>query len=158
MSIYDVIIIGAGHNGLVCAAYLLKAGYRVLLLEKRPVPGGAATTEEVIPQEAPGFKFNLCAIDHEFIHLGPVVQELELTKYGLDYLYCDPVVFCPHPDGRYFLAHRSVEKTCAEIARYSERDAQKYREFLEYWQRLVLYLMLLPLQLLILLKTSIERL
>jgi len=137
MSIYDVIIIGAGHNGLVCAAYLLKAGYRVLLLEKRPVPGGAATTEEVIPQEAPGFKFNLCAIDHEFIHLGPVVQELELTKYGLDYLYCDPVVFCPHPDGRYFLAHRSVEKTCAEIARYSERDAQKYREFVEYWQRLM---------------------
>ena len=63
---YDVIIIGAGHNGLVCAAYLLKAGYQVLLLEKRSVPGGAATTEEAIP-EAPGFKFNLCAIDHEFI-------------------------------------------------------------------------------------------
>ena len=137
MSTYDVIIIGAGHNGLVCAAYLLKAGYSVLLLEKRSVPGGAATTEEVMAEDAPGFKFNLCAIDHEFIHLGPVVQELELTKYGLDYLYCDPVVFCPHPDGRYFLAHRSVEKTCAEIARYSERDAKKYKEFVEYWQRIM---------------------
>jgi beta-carotene ketolase (CrtO type) len=135
MQEYDVVIIGAGHNGLVCAAYLLKAGYSVLLLEKRSVPGGAATTEECLPQEAPGFKFNLCAIDHEFIHLGPVVEELELNKYGLEYLECDPVVFCPHPDGKYFLAHKSLEKTCAEIARYSERDARKYAEFTEYWQR-----------------------
>jgi beta-carotene ketolase (CrtO type) len=136
MSTYDVVIIGAGHNGLVCAAYLLKAGYSVALLEKRPIPGGGATTEEAMPEEAPGFKFNLCAIDHEFIHLGPVVEELELTKYGLEYLFCDPVVFCPHPDGKYFLAHKSVEKTCAEIARYSERDAQKYGEFIDFWQRL----------------------
>ncbi|BAZ47993.1 FAD dependent oxidoreductase [Nostoc sp. NIES-4103] len=135
MQEYDVVIIGAGHNGLVCAAYLLKAGYSVLLLEKRSVPGGAATTEECLPKEAPGFKFNLCAIDHEFIHLGPVVEELELTKYGLEYLQCDPVVFCPHPDGKYFLAHKSVEKTCAEIARYSDRDAKKYAEFTDYWQR-----------------------
>lgn len=135
MQSYDVVIIGAGHNGLVCAAYLLKAGYSVLLLEKRSVPGGAATTEEVLPKEAPGFKFNLCAIDHEFIHLGPVVEELELTKYGLEYLFCDPVVFCPHPDGKYFLGHKSVEKTCAEIARYSDRDAKKYAEFIDYWQR-----------------------
>ncbi len=135
MENYDVVIIGAGHNGLVCAAYLLKAGYSVLLLEKRSVPGGAATTEESLPKEAPGFKFNLCAIDHEFIHLGPVVEELELEKYGLKYLYCDPVVFCPHPDGKYFLGHRSVEKTCAEIARYSDRDAKKYAEYTDFWQR-----------------------
>jgi len=135
MQEYDVVLIGAGHNGLVCAAYLLKAGYSVLLLEKRSVPGGAATTEECLPEEAPGFKFNLCAIDHEFIHLGPVVEELELEKYGLHYLECDPVVFCPHPDGKYFLGHKSVEKTCAEIARYSERDAKKYAEFVDYWQR-----------------------
>jgi beta-carotene ketolase (CrtO type) len=137
MQTYDVVIIGAGHNGLVCAAYLLKAGHRVLLLEKRSIPGGAATTEETMPDEAPGFKFNLCAIDHEFIHLGPVVEELELHKYGLEYLYCDPVAFCPHPDGKYFLAHQSVEKTCAEIARYSPRDAQKYGEFIDFWQRLL---------------------
>jgi len=137
MQTYDIVIIGAGHNGLVCAAYLLKAGYSVLLLEKRSVPGGAATTEEVMPDRAPGFKFNLCAIDHEFIHLGPVVEELELTKYGLEYLFCDPVVFCPHPDGKYFLAHRSVEKTCAEIARYSDRDAKKYAEFTDLWLRTI---------------------
>jgi beta-carotene ketolase (CrtO type) len=136
MQTYDVVIIGAGHNGLVCAAYLLKAGYSVLLLEKRSVPGGGATTEEAMPEDAPGFRFNLCAIDHEFIHLGPVVEELELTKYGLEYLFCDPVVFCPHPDGKYFLAHKSVEKTCAEIARFNQRDAQKYGEFIDFWQRL----------------------
>nr|WP_265263810.1 NAD(P)/FAD-dependent oxidoreductase [Spirulina subsalsa] len=136
METYDVVIIGAGHNGLVCAAYLLKAGYRVVLLEKRPVPGGAATTEEVMPKEAPGFKFNLCAIDHEFIHLGPVVQELELTRYGLEYLPCDPVVFCPQANGDYFLAHQSVAATCAEIARYSDHDAQQYAEFTRYWQQL----------------------
>ena len=135
MQQYDVVIIGAGHNGLVCAAYLLKAGYSVAILEKRSIPGGAATTEELLPKEAPGFMFNLCAIDHEFIHLGPVVEELELEKYGLEYLYCDPVVFCPHPDGKYFLGHKSVDKTCAEIARYSQRDAVKYKEFTEYWQR-----------------------
>ncbi len=137
MQAYDVVIVGAGHNGLVCAAYLLKAGYSVLLLEKRSVPGGAATTEESLPQAAPGFKFNLCAIDHEFIHLGPVVQELELEKHGLEYLECDPVVFCPHPDGKYFLGYKSLEKTCAEIARYSDRDAKKYAEYTDYWQRAI---------------------
>ena len=134
---YDVIVIGAGHNGLVCGAYLLNAGYSVLLLEKRPVPGGAATTEEAIPQEAPGFKFNLCAIDHEFIFLGPIIQELQLQKYGLEYLTCDPHTFCPHPDGKYFLAHQSLEQTRAAIARYSERDADKYVEFITYWSKLM---------------------
>jgi len=137
MEAYDVVIIGAGHNALVCAAYLLKAGYSVLLLEKQPLPGGGSTTEELMPQEAPGFKFNPCAINHLFIFLGPVIQELELHKYGLEYLYCDPVAFCPHPDGKYFLAHKSVEKTCAEIARYNQRDAQKYAEYANFWQRFV---------------------
>lgn len=137
MESYDAIMIGAGHNALVCAAYLLKAGYKVLLLEKNAIPGGAATTEELLPREAPDFKFNPCAIDHVFIHLGRVIQELELEKYGLEYLFCDPVVFCPHPDGKYFLAHRSVEKTCAEIARYSPRDAEKYAEFIDFWQRII---------------------
>jgi beta-carotene ketolase (CrtO type) len=137
METYDIVIIGAGHNAMVCGAYLLKAGYSVLLLEKQPIPGGASTTEELMPEEAPGFKFNPCAINHVFIHLGPVVEELQLAKYGLDYIWCDPVVFCPHPDGKYFLAHRSIEKTCAEIARYSPRDAEKYAEFMDFWQRFI---------------------
>ncbi len=137
METYDMIIIGAGHNGLVCAAYLLKAGYKVLLLEKRSIPGGAATTEEVIPDKAPGFKFNLCAIDHEFIFLGPVIEELNLKSYGLKYLFFDPTVFCPHPDGNSFLAYRSIEKTCADIARYSPADAERYARFIQYWGQLM---------------------
>lgn len=137
METFDVIIIGAGHNGLVCAAYLLKAGYKVLVLERRTVAGGAATTEEVMPEEAPGFKFNLCAIDHEFIHLSPVIEELKLKSFGLDYLYCDPVVFCPHPDGRYFLGNRSLEQTCTNIAQYNSLEAERYHRFIEYWQQVV---------------------
>jgi len=137
MQSYDVVIIGAGHNALVCAAYLLKAGYSVLLLEKQPIPGGGSTTEELMPEEAPGFKFSPCAINHLFIFLGPILQELKLHQYGLEYLSCDPVAFCPHPDGKYFLAHKSVEKTCGEIARYNERDARKYAEYVDFWQRFV---------------------
>ena len=137
MEAYDAIIIGAGHNGLVCAGYLLNAGYSVLLLEKRPVPGGAATTEEALPKEAPGFKFNLSVIDHDFIFLGPIIEELQLHKYGLKYLSCDPHTFCPHPDGKYFLAHRSLERTKQTIARYSQRDADKYVEFINYWSKLM---------------------
>jgi beta-carotene ketolase (CrtO type) len=137
METYDAIVIGAGHNGLVCAAYLLNAGYSVALLEKRSVPGGAATTEEALPEEAPGFKFNLCAIDHEFIFLGPIIEELQLKKYGLEYLQCDPHTFCPHLDGKYFLAHKSLDKTRTAIARYNERDAEKYVEFIQYWSQLM---------------------
>ena len=137
METYDAIVIGAGHNGLVCAAYLLKAGYSVLLLEKRSVPGGAATTEEAIPENAPGFKFNLCAIDHEFIFHAPVIEELELYKYGLKYLHCDPHTFCPHPDGKYLLAHKSLNKTHAAIAKYSKKDADNYVEFIKYWSQLM---------------------
>lgn len=137
MQSFDVILIGAGHNALVCAGYLLKAGYSVLLLEQRSIPGGAATTEEAMPEEAPGFYFNLCAIDHEFIHLGPVVEELELKKYGLEYLFCDPTTFCPQPNGQYFLAHRSVEQTCAEIAHYSQHDATQYKKYITFWAQLI---------------------
>ncbi|GAP94646.1 beta-carotene ketolase CrtO [Leptolyngbya sp. NIES-2104] len=140
MNSYDFILIGAGHNSLVCAAYLLKAGYKVLLLEKNAFPGGAATTEPLMPDVVSGFKYSPCAINHLFIHLGPVVRELELEKYGLEYLWCDHVVFCPHPDGKYFFAHRSVEKTCEEIARYSPRDAEKYAEFIDFWQRVIGFL------------------
>jgi beta-carotene ketolase (CrtO type) len=68
----------------------------------------------------------------------PQQKNVSQTKHhGLEYLECDPVVFCPHPDGKYFLAHKSLEKTCAEIARYNERDAKKYAEFTHYWQRAI---------------------
>ncbi|MBD2099849.1 NAD(P)-binding protein [Leptolyngbya sp. FACHB-261] len=99
MQAYDVVLTGAGHNALVCAAYPLKVGYSVLLLEKNSIPRGGCTTKELLPEDAPGFLFNPCAIDHIFIHQGPIAEELELNRYGLEYLFCDPVVFYlnPHP-------------------------------------------------------------
>lgn len=60
-----------------------------------------------------------------------------MDRYGLEYLFCGSVIFCPHPNGKYFFAHRSVEQTCAEIARYSPRDARRYGEFIDFWQRVI---------------------
>ena len=130
---YDVIIIGAGHNGLTCAGYLAKAGLRVLVLERREVVGGGATTEEAIPG-APGFKVNTCSVDHFLNERVPVIQHLELPRFGLHYLPVDPMFFCPFPDGTHFFIYRDVERTCREIARFSPQDAEAYPRFLEYWR------------------------
>lgn len=132
MSEYDIIIIGAGHNGLTCAGYLLKAGLSVLVLERRHIVGGCATTEEEIP-EAPGFKFNPCAFEILLHEKVPMVRDLELTRFGLKLLRLDPVVFSPYPDGTHLLFWRDVERTCREIARYSPNDARAYPEFLAFW-------------------------
>ncbi|MDP2727467.1 MAG: NAD(P)/FAD-dependent oxidoreductase [Dehalococcoidia bacterium] len=130
---YDVIIIGAGHNGLTCAGYLVKAGLRVLVLERREVVGGGATTEEAIPG-APGFKVNPCSVDHLLNERMPIIEYLELPRFGLQYLPVDPMFFCPFPDGTHFFIYRDVERTCREIARFSPRDAKAYPRFLEYWR------------------------
>ena len=79
---YDVIVAGAGHNGLVCAAYLAKAGYRVGVFERRHTVGGAVVTEEIVP----GFRFDLGGSAHSFIHLTPIIDDLQLASFGLDYI------------------------------------------------------------------------
>lgn len=136
---YDVIIIGAGHNGLTCAGYLAKAGLRVLVLERRRVVGGGATTEESIPG-APGFKVNTCSVDHFLNEKVPVLKHLEAARFGLQYLAVDPMFFCPFPDGTYFFIYRDMERTCREIARFSPRDAEAYARFVEYWRYAALLL------------------
>ncbi|MDP2660821.1 MAG: NAD(P)/FAD-dependent oxidoreductase, partial [Dehalococcoidia bacterium] len=130
---YDAIIIGAGHNGLTCAGYLIKAGLRVLVLERRSIVGGGATTEESIPG-APGFWANTCSVDHFLSEKVPVIQYLELPKFGLHYLPVDPMFFCPFPDGTSYFIYRDVERTCREIARFSPKDAEAYPRFVEYWR------------------------
>ncbi len=124
---YDCIVVGAGHNGLICACYLAKAGRRVLVLERRPVVGGAVCTEEIMP----GYKFDVGSSAHIMFRSTPIMEELGLAAHGLEYIEMDPWAFYPvpgQPQGISF--HRDLEKTCASIAQVSPRDAGAYREFI----------------------------
>ncbi len=124
---YDNIIIGAGHNGLICACYLAKAGRRVLVLERRPVVGGAVCTEEIVP----GYKFDVGSSAHIMFRSTPIMEELGLAAHGLEYIEMDPWAFHPiagQPGGISF--YRDLEKTCASIAVVSPRDADAYRDFI----------------------------
>lgn len=126
---YDAIVIGAGHNGLVCACYLAKAGHKVLVLERRAVVGGAVVTEEVWP----GYKIDLGSSVHLMIHQTPIVRELGLEQYGLHYIEMDPWAAFPLGDGRAICFHRSLDKTCESIAQVSRQDADAYRDFVRRW-------------------------
>ncbi len=125
-------MIGAGHNGLTCACYLAKAGYKVLVLERRELVGGAVVTETGI---FPGYRLDTCSSYHVVINGTPVVSDLELEKFGLDYIDIDPWAFAPFPNGNYILFYRDVNKTAESIARFSPRDAEAYRAFMRRWMR-----------------------
>src|SRR5690554_5094381 len=111
---YDAIVIGAGHNGLVTAAYLARAGNRVLVLEKRPVLGGAAATEGVLP----GYQANTGAHDARLL-LPQVVDELGLRAHGLEFLESPVTVLAPQPDGRALVLYRDMARSQAAIAEFS---------------------------------------
>jgi len=131
MSAYDVIVIGAGHNGLTTACYLAKAGFRVLVLERRDVVGGAVCTQDDL---IPGYKIDVGSSVHIMIHLTPVLQELELHRYGLEYIELDPWGFHPiRGTGQSILFWKDLEKTCQSIAAVSAHDAEAYREFVLKW-------------------------
>ena len=132
MSDCDVLIIGAGHNGLICAGYLAQAGYKVIVLERRPTVGGAVVTEEIVP----GFKFDLGGSAHILIHHTPVVADLRLADHGLEYIDVDPLFWMPYPDGSHFAIWKDVDKTCAGIAQISPQDADNYRAFVARWGKL----------------------
>jgi phytoene dehydrogenase-like protein len=120
---YDAIVIGAGHNGLTAAAYLARAGRKVLVLERRHVLGGAAVTEEVFK----GFKFSVCSYVVSLLR-PEIIRELDLPRHGLEILPLDGT-FTPMPDGNYLWRMNDHARTRREIARHSRLDAEAYDEY-----------------------------
>src|SRR5258706_128185 len=123
---YDAVIIGAGHNGLVCGTYLAKAGLKTLVLERRPVIGGAAVTEEI----APGFRASIFSYVMSLLH-PRVIAELELRKFGLEVLPANDL-FCPLYGDDYIIFSDDAKKTQAEFARFSRHDGEIYPAFSAY--------------------------
>jgi phytoene dehydrogenase-like protein len=121
---YDAIIVGAGHNGLVTAGYLARAGLRVLVLERRHLVGGACVTEETFP----GFKVSTAAYVNSLFHKA-IVRDLKLAGYGYQVLAREPSSFTPFPDGRSLLMGPDADLTRKEIAKFSVRDAERYPRY-----------------------------
>src|SRR5580658_11132947 len=128
---YDSIIIGGGHNGLVTAAYLARAGRRVLVLERRELLGGCAVTEEIWP----GYRVSTGAYLTSLLQ-ERIVRELQLERYGYKVDAKDPAFFSVFPDGRHFFMWQDRAKTLEEIAKFSRRDAEIYPAFEEQLERL----------------------
>ena len=120
---YDAIVIGGGHNGLVSAAYLARAGKKVLVLERRHVLGGAAVTEEVFP----GFRFSVCSYVVSLLR-PEIIRELDLPRHGLEILPLDGT-FTPMPNGDHLWRMSDHAKTRREIYRHSPTDAEAYDEY-----------------------------
>ena len=122
---YDFVVVGAGHNGLACAAYLARSGASVLVLERFTRIGGACHTEEVT---LPGFKHNICSVVHTHIPSSPVYRDLELERHGVRYVYPEHLRGTIFPDHRSIVMYRERERMAAELARFSARDARTYQQ------------------------------
>jgi phytoene dehydrogenase-like protein len=131
---YDAIVVGAGHNGLVAACYLARAGRRVLVLERRSLVGGACVTEEVFP----GFKVSTAAYVASLFRK-EIVRDLRLGDYGLEILPRDPASFTPFPDGRTLLLGADPALNHTEIAKFSARDAERYPHYEAMLERLAAF-------------------
>ena len=120
---YDAIVIGGGHNGLTCAAYLAREGRRVLVVERRHVLGGAAVSEEIYP----GFTYSVCSYVVSLMR-PEIIRDLELTRHGLEMIPLD-ASFMPQLDGRSLCRWADAHRTRHEIAKFSPRDAEVYPEY-----------------------------
>ena len=124
-----MVVVGAGHNALVAAAYLAEAGYRVGVFERQARIGGAVVTEEVVP----GYRFDLGGSAHILIRLTPIVEELGLARYGLEYIDLDPLFFSPGGDGPSVFFYRDVERTADHLERLFPSQGEAYRAFVSRW-------------------------
>jgi phytoene dehydrogenase-like protein len=126
----DIVVAGAGHNSLVAAAYLAKAGFECLVLDARPIPGGGAASEELL---LPGYHIDSCSTGHTLIRVNPLLANDELGLHadlGLRYIEPDPVAHVAFPDGEHLTMWLDLERTCEEIAHFSKADAAAYRRLI----------------------------
>jgi len=130
---FDVVVAGAGHNSLISAAYLAKAGYKVLVLEGRPTIGGGCKTAEVCLR---GFKEDLCSSVHTGFQSNPALRnnELNLRDYGLEYIDPDPIMHTQFTDGVSLTVWQDPDRTYAEFAKVSKRDADTFRRMLNEYK------------------------
>jgi phytoene dehydrogenase-like protein len=129
----EVVVIGAGHNSLVCAGYLARAGLEVLVLEASPTVGGNTRTEELT---LPGISHDSCSSAHVLIQSNPLIRDDELrlvADYGLRYITTDPAVVLPQVGGDVLVVRPDLEATCREIARWSAPDAEAFRTLIGDW-------------------------
>ncbi len=134
MTRFDVIIIGAGHNGLVTAGYLARWGLKVLILERRQVVGGACVTEEPLP----GYRVSTASYVCSLLD-SRVIEDLELQRFGYCIFPKDPASFTPLPDGQSLLFWQDQKKTLDEIAKFSRHDAEQYPVYEELINRLAVF-------------------
>src|SRR5258708_20878397 len=127
---FDVIILGGGHNGLVCASYLAGAGLKTLVLEKREILGGACATEELFP----GYRFSSCSY-FCCLFQDKVIEDLKLRDHGFHVFQIDPWRFLPLPEGNRVLLWKDDARTQAELGRFSPKDAASYLKWKDFWKR-----------------------